>query len=693
MTFGLTSWLKMQFPNLDYEVPVWYPIREQPDHREWLVTNGLGGYSAGTISGAHTRRYHGLLVAALAPPHGRHLILSRVEEQIFIGGREYQLSTNHWASGVVSPTGFKQLESFTILPVPTWVYELDGHYLIKQLILSWGTNELLIGYHWLPDPERASTEATIALRFLTGFRDFNTEVRGSADDRYAQFVFPNRSVIILNESAKRLCLSWSDGTYEPQKQWWWDFHWPEETQRGQLDTEDLFLIGNVTAQLLPEKEFCIGASLDEPIDNLSLKTAVVRVLERQNELIKKASLPRSQRTDMLILSCDQFLVSASPGSVASDIIEGYPWLAEGGRAAMISLPGLTLAVRRFDEARNIIASYSHQMVKGILPSRVLESVSVTDKPNPDYENADVTLWWAWVLCHYFKMTKDKEFIQDQLPLLEEAAKYYLAGTAGGIKLDRTDGLLRCARDNHAFTWMNAMVADIPITQRSGKPVEICALWYSFLETIIYFAQTLSAKSKFVEELEALASLCRDSMQKFWNDERQCLYDVLEPGLNAKALPDDSIRPNQLLAVSLPFRALTTLQEKAVLACVEAELVTPMGLRTLAPSDPAYQGIYGCGFTHADQYHRDLSYHQGTVFPWLLGAYCDALVNVFGLVPETISRIRLVFQPLFEHLTEESCIGSISEIFDGARPHLPRGCFASSWAVAETMRWHNWQLRR
>jgi 4-alpha-glucanotransferase len=693
MTFGLTNWLRTNWPDLNYEVAVSYPSRE-PDHREWLLTNGLGGYAMGTISGAHRRRYHGALVAALNPPTDRHIILSRVDEIVYINGKEYQLATNHWASGVVSPTGYKYLEAFTTQPTPTWVFELDGHYLIKQVAMVWGTNEVHFGYYFIPESENAGVEASISVRFLTGFRGFHEEVQGSSDDRYPQFVSPKHCVIILNESAKRLCLSWSEGEYEAQKQWWWDFQWPEESARGLPDREDLFLVGSVSSFLLAERPVSIAASLGQMPEGVDCRKAVQTTLLRQKDLLKKVLLPHSARGDMLILACDQFLVKdADEKHDNLHVLEGYPWFNESGRAAMLSLPGLTVATRRFDEAKRIFKTYSRRMVNGLLPNRLLEGKAYSQDSALEYGAADITLWWAWALHHYYKASKDGDFIKSQLPLLLDAARQYANGTTGGIKADPQDGLLRCARGKHEFTWMDMMVAKIPITPRSGKAVEICALWYNFLETILNFCQALSYDSDLLPELTSIANRCKDSMQKFWDSDRLCLFDVIETGSPHDRGRDLSMRPNQLIAVSLPYRTLTKEQEKAVLNTVENELLTPMGIRSLAPSDPAYQATYGCGFAHADQYHRDLSYHQGMAWPWLLGQYCDALINVFGLEPETTSRIGLIMQPLLSHLTEEGCLGSISEMFDGSRPHLPRGCIAEAASTAEVMRWHAWQLRR
>lgn len=693
MTFGLTSWLKKQFPDLIYEVPLWYPSREQADQREWLITNGLGGYSSGTVGGAHRRRYHGLLVSALDPPHGRHMILSRVDELLEVDGVEYELATNHWASGVVSPTGYKYLESFTNLPVPTWVFELRGHYLIKQVTLGWGTDTVQIGYYWLPDPERDSPDARLTVRFLAGFRSFHDTVHGSSDDRYPQFVSPKHSVIILNESAHRLCLTWSNGTYEARRQWWWDFQWPEETARAQPDKEDLFLVGCVTTTLQRDEQFSIAGSLDKPVEKPDCHAAVNDALQRQRTLLKTANLPKSPRAEILALACDQFLVSdktAEDGKLY--VIEAYPWFNESGRAAMIGMNGLTLSTRRFDDARRILKTYSARMVNGMLPNRLLEEPGKGRDTTLEYGAADVTLWWAWALDAYQKRTRDAAFVQEQIPLLLDAAKHYIAGTTGGVKAD-TDGLLRCVRAQHEFTWMDAEVANIPITPRSGKAVEICALWYNFLETVLDLAAIAAVEDPLLEQIKSISASCKSSMQKFWNSDTLCLNDVIEPNGNVNAPPNAAIRPNQLVAIALPHRAFQPQQEKQILTVAEAQLLTPQGLRTLAPNDPGYQGIFGCGFSHADQYHRDLSYHNGTAWPWLLGMYCDAILNVYGSTPETTSRIGLILQPLLTHLNDEACLGSISEIFDGNRPHLPRGCLAHALAVSETMRWLNWQIRR
>ena len=690
MTFGLISWLKSHYPDLKYEVPVVYPSRDKPDGREWLVTNGLGGFSMGTITGANRRRYHAVLVSAIPPPTDRHVILSRVEEVLTINGRDYELSTNHWESGVVSPTGYKFIESFTALPCPTWVFEIDGNYLVKQLVHGWGTEEVHIGYYWLPEDESSTDVVHLTCKILVGFRDMHGELQGSSDKTYAQFVSPNQSVIILDEHS-RLCLTWSDGQYESQKQWWWDFDWPVESMRGLPSTEDLYFVGSVKSKLTSEKGLCLGASYDKPILSPNCEPVLKEIIARQRSLIDRANLDNSQRSDMMLLACDQFLTTSNKDSGLQTVVEGFPWYNVGGRAAMLSLPGLTVSTRRFDAAKEILTHQANGIVNGIMPNWMFDRNEMVDNSQFDYEAVDVSLWWGWALYKYFRVTRDLELIKQQLPIMISVVDHLIGGTNDGIAVDPSDGLLRCAANNKAFTWMHTKVEGMPITQRPGKPVEVCALWYNFLETIVFFAESVTHED--TERIKTLAAQAKESMQKFWNEERRCLYDVIEEGVTPSKRHDDSKRCNQLMAVSLPYRALTDEQSKAILRVVEEELITPMGVRTLAPSESSYQGVFGCGLAHPDQYHRDLSRHQGMAYPWLLGQYCDALLNINGQTPDTVNRIRLIWQPLFDHTFSEDCLGSITEMFDGNRPQLPRGCPASASAVAEAMRWLRWVLKQ
>lgn len=709
MTFGLVGWLKSQHRSINYEIPMWYPGKDQPDSREWLITNGLGGFAAGTISGCHRRRYHAALIAALSPPLHRRVVLSKVEELLTVDGVEYSLATSTWTSGVVSPTGYRKLDCFTTLPSPTWVYELGGHYLIKRMAMPHGKNEICLGYSFIPDsgdPEH-TPKATLTTRFLVGFRNFHEAVKGSSDDRYPQFVSPKQTMIILNETGSRLCLSWNEGDYEVQKQWWWDYSWPEEAARGEVDHEDLFLVGQLVSNLTSGKELSIGASFEHAIEEPDCHGVVEKILGRQNALIHKASLPRSNKTDLLILAADQFLVpdyfsydrriKDDPPEKLS-VIEGYPWFNDSGRAALQALPGLTLTTRRFELARSILRTFADRRNGGLVANRSQDPKTAgrLSPPELEFTSADVSLWYGWALYRYYKATQDKDFVRQMLPYLVDTFRCYSDATIPGIFLDSYDGLLDCGLPSEEFSWMDAKIAEIPITPRAGKAVELNALWYSFLESMLFLSKETNFEFVEKEEVRTTVGLCKISMGRFWNQEKNCLFDVIEArtpvGVRNKGF-DDTLRPNQLMAVSMPFRAFNAEQERAIIQAIENELLVAMGVRTLSPQDPQYQNAYGCGFQHADQYHRDLSYHQGTAWTWLLGTYCEALLNIHGPTAETVNRVKLILQPLLSHLTEEACLGSLSEIFDGSRPHLPRGTIASAVAVAECMRWQGWQLRQ
>jgi predicted glycogen debranching enzyme len=688
MTFGLTSWLKQKHPDLTYEVPVWYPASGSADHREWLVVNGLGGYSAGTLSGANRRRYHGLLVSALNAPRDRHIILSKLDEIVTVDGQEYELTTNEWASGVVSPTGYKLLESFTTLPSPTWVYAIGNHYLVKQLTLKWGTNELYACYSFVPGHSAGKVEASIKIRVLAAFRSFHSQVHGSSEFHYPQFVSPKGSVVRINEADRRLCLSWTHGSYEPQRQWWWDFAWHEETARGEKDSEDLLLVGTLNAELSAKQPLMMAASLDRPAEIGDINEPVAFNLKRQRGLLERSALPKNVHNSLLTVACDQFIVKNKPDGDKLTVIAGYPWFADFGRWTLISLPGLTLSTNRYEEAKKVLLDVPTRMRDGLLPLRFLESSG-----EPEYSAVDITLWWAWALHHYVNASKDKELMKSQLPLLEEAANHFIRGTNDGIRVDPKDGLLLCHRRDGALTWMDSKVADFPITERAGKPVEIQALWLNFLSVCVNFAEQEGLTSSILTQMERLRDQAMKSMQRFWNNETAYLFDVIDGRGRGDRHDDDSLRPNQIFAVAMPYRAFDKEQQQAILTAVDAFLLTPTGVRTLAQADESYQGRYGCGLAHADQYHRDLSYYQGTAWPYLLGFYIEAYVNVHGNTPATLAKVDAILAPLLQQLENEGALGAVNELVDGDRPYTARGCFAFAASTAELMRWQKWKARQ
>ncbi len=686
MTFGLKSFLKAQYGDIKYDFNIYYPDSHEPDNREWLVTNGLGGYASSTISGANTRRYHGLLVSALTPPVDRHMILSRLEETIKIDNHSYDLSTNYWSSGVISPTGYKKIESFSLYPVPTWVYEFEGNYLIKQLCLIYGTNELQIAYYWLAEKPNATKKVSLSLNILTAFRNVKSQVRGRSDEHFPQFVSPKHTVIILGKSEKRMCISFNHGSYQVENNWWWDYHYLHETAQVLPDTEDLMHLGCIKANLDHEIPFALSVSLDEVCGLPNFNDTVINALRRQAQIIKKSQLPNNSLATALTLACDQFLVVREAKEI-NTAIEGYHWFNDSGRATMIGFEGLFLVPNRFAEAKNALNLYSEKMVSGLIPNRFLDTSNKISTITCEYNAIDVVFWWGVALYNYYNVTNDLNYLKFQLPIMQEVVTHIINGTNPGVKMDAHDGLIRTIDANNEFSWMDAKVANMPITHRQGKAIEICALWYNFLSIFQHFAKLCNYNKNYAKELNDLSELVKNSLPRFWNSSKQCAYDVIEKNGVLNKSFDDSIRPNQIIALALPFRFFTIEQEKSILKIAQEELLTTYGLRSLASKDSCYQAYYGCGFVQADQYHRDLSYHQGSVWPYLLGFYSSAYVNVYGLNSQTKPQLLKLWQPLFDHLLNDYCVSAIAEVFDGDSPHKPNGAVNHCLAVAAALKWY------
>lgn len=664
MSFDLVSWLKGQIGAFELDIPLIDISSKAPDERrEWLITNGLGSFASANIWGANSRRYHGLGIFALQPPVGRTVMWSRIDE---IADGE-SLSTSHWTSGAVSPEGFKKLSAFTVYPVPTWAFELPGGYLIKQIAMPPGKQEVVVGYTWT-----GSQPLKLSLKFLLNYRDFHSETRGWADWRFQQDVQPDRVKVKAYDSAAELVLAFSRGAYRPEPDWYWGYYWPREHERGLGFREDNFLAGRLEVSLEPGASVTVRGGLDSALSAGSIADAVRAVAARQNELIGKSGALASADAKRLALAADQFIVHRL--STQSDsIIAGYHWFGDWGRDSMISLTGLALSTGRHEIAAGILKTFGHYLSDGMLPNNFPDSGQT-----PHYNTADATFWWAWALHKYYKATGDLAFVTSQLPLLDSVVEWHRKGTRYKLHIDPADGLISGGEPGVQLTWMDAKVGDFVVTPRSGKPVEINALWFNFLKVLeSLHAATGSDGTVY----GALAEQVKNGFAAFWNAEAGCLYDVIrEDGSR-----DASIRPNQLLAISLPFQLVSDDQAKAILAVVERELLTPYGLRTLSPSDAAYTPHYGGGRDVATQYDRDITYHQGTVWPWLFGPWVDARVKVHGLSDENRRFIAEQLRSIKEHILTADGVGSVSEIFDGDAPHTARGCVAQAWSVAELLR--------
>lgn len=685
---NLNDFLRGQLGELTFSAPMIDVSDKVADSgREFIITNGLGSYASGGQWGESARRYHGLFVPALTPPVERTVMFDRIEETVTTGGATpVALATDFWASGAVSPDGYKLVEGFTVDPVPTWCYKLAGGRLIKQLAMVHGKQQVFVGYSWLADD--GAGEAKIDLALLVNNRNFHFETNAWDGAGLIQPADGQVSVKMW-DGAPELVLRYDRGSFREDRAWYRNFLWLRERDRGLNDHEDKLRIGYVDYTLKHGETLTIiaelgGAARNSDPDVATIGDAVKRVRAYQKELLAKAGNPTDPYQRALVVAADQFLVRRDSTN-GSTVIAGYHWFNDWGRDSMISLTGLALATGRFEEAKSILATFGHYESQGMLPNVFPDSGQT-----PEYNTSDATLWWAYALYQYFAGTGDIAFVREELPLLDEVVAWHKKGTRHKLHLDESDGLISGGEEGVQLTWMDAMVAGYVVTPRRGKAVEICALWYNLLRTLAELytrsAQTAGcasvddASSK-ASQYEAMAAVTKVGMAKFWNAERGCLYDVI----GDDGGKDASIRPNQVFALSLPYTAFTAEQARSVVAVVDNELYTPYGLRTLSPEDPAYKGRYGNGKAQAGQWDRDITYHQGTVWPWLLGAWVDARLLAYGETAENVEDTLSKLDALMLHIYGDAGLGSVSEIFDGDAPHKAQGCIAQAWSVAELLR--------
>lgn len=639
---------------------------------EWIETNGLGGYASSTIIGTNTRRYHGLLVASMKPPVQRNVILSKMDESIKLNGQTYELGTNKYHNAIY-PTGYIFQESFQKNMFPEFMYSLHGIKLKKTIAAVHGENTTLIIYEVL----QADTPFVLDLLPLTAPRDFHqlscNMMPMAWDSNFERGILHHQA----NDQSPPLYISVPGSSFEYLPDWYYNFEYPVELERVQGANEDLFTPGRFSVQLKEGDRLGIIASTDAPHGRNALSLFEAEKYRRESLL---EEVPDNHLAKTLTLAADQFIVSR--GEEGKSIIAGYPWFSDWGRDTMISLPGLCMATNRYDDARRILLAYADNVSEGMIPNRFSDYGEESM-----YNTADATLWFFVAIYQYLSYSGDKEFVLDyMLPVLEDIIFRHQIGTRFGIRVD-TDGLLEAGEADVQLTWMDAKVGDWIVTPRRGKAVEINALWYNALRIYSYL-QDLSGNLELAQAFQDQARGVKRTFQdKFWNYEGEYLYDLVDGEYK-----DASIRPNQIFALSLPFPLLEGERATQVLDVVTTHLYTPKGLRSLSPLDSAYKDVY-----IGDIYARDGAYHQGTVWAWLLGPYVDAVMYVqknFGKY-----KAKQVLADMASHLGEAG-VGTISEIFDGAAPYIPRGCFAQAWSVAEMMRvadqyelWHSslgWQ---
>lgn len=629
--------------------------------REWLETNGIGGYASSSVAGANTRRYHGLLVAATRPPLGRMVLLSKFEETLIVGDERFELSSNQYPDKI-HPEGFRLLKSFRLDPFPVWTFEIGGVRVEKSLFMAHGENTTVIQWEAKPTAISGQQSVTLELKPLLAFRDHH-HLRHE-DNAFGRHYEVGDSIISIEPYAEmpRLYFAHNASGIEDQGYWYRDFEYAIEQERGFDYREDLYQPFSLRFDLSSTATVIASTEPRNVSDAAKLEKSEMK---RRAELIAKSGA-KDDLTRQLVLAADQFIVARGTGKT---MIAGYHWFSDWGRDTMIALNGLTLATGRADIAKSILLEFSKHISDGMLPNRFPDAGET-----PEYNTVDATLWFFEAIRAYGEKTGDFDFIKDELyEKLADIIDWHLSGTRYNIHVD-ADGLLYAGEPGVQLTWMDAKIGDWVVTPRTGKPVEIQALWYNALCVMADLA-TLFKDGKRKKNYLAMAAKAKKSFNaEFWNDADDCLFDVVNGDER-----DASLRPNQIFGVSLEHTMLSSAKARKVVKKVEAELLTPVGLRSLAATDERYVPIY-----IGSPLDRDAAYHQGTVWGWLIGPFIDAYRKTHSRDAMAERRIEEILTGFRSHLSE-SMVGQVSEIFDAEPPHVARGCAAQAWSVAELLR--------
>ena len=650
-------------------VPVpggWSSTSDAP--AEFLITNGLGGYAFGTLAGPPMRRFHGWLVAALPAPFGRTMLLHAVDETVRVAGRPPVRLAGLTTQAEV-PSAFALVGG-----LPVWHFTLPDGVLERAMVMPHGANTVHVRYRWLGEPA-----VSLVLRPWLDVRPHHAELMPDRHPAYAAHLDVDGlwHITLDGLTVLRMTLSAPGTSCDDDRQDARAVRYEVERARGYDWVGSAYSPGTVGCRVDPGHEAWFTATHEpaEAIRALPPTAAWDAELARREHLVALShpSL-QSSRTFLLPLAADQFIIRPigrpvdtvrvrAAGGEPRSVIAGYPWFTDWGRDTMISLEGLTLATGRFSEARDILQTFALHVRDGLIPNLFPEG-----EQTGLYHTADATLWFFHALDRYERISGDATLVDELLPVLQRIVEAHVAGTVFGIGVE-PDGLLTQGTATLPLTWMDARMGDWVVTPRRGKPVEINALWHNALRLM---ADWLHRNRIEASAIRRHADRCERSFTaRFWNDRRGCLFDVVD----GEAGDDPAIRPNQVLAVAVAHSPLDPARWAAVVETVASQLLTPVGLRTLAAGEPAYRAQYA-----GDLEARDGAYHQGTAWPWLIGPFVDAWLRVHG--PDAAEPL---LEPLLEHLLAGACVGSVSEIFDPEPPYLARGCVAQAWSVAELTR--------
>lgn len=663
-----------------------YVINSPRDHlrpspaSEWLLTTGHGGFAMGTASGVNRRKYHGLLIATTNPPVDRLSCLASLDEALIFlnpAGEEASrvyLSCRRYTSGVFDPNGPDYLVRFEKEPLlARWIYRIQGVEIIKELTLAWRRNACSVRYILRPGAQR--------LRFLIEpritLRDFHSVNTSDNPARCSVAADGPQMHVISGGRTLTLCCERGLATVKPTITR--DVLLDLESERHQEDVEHLFNPGWFEIDFADSRDeshsFTVFAALSPDAagpESFDGQRAAFRERLAGGFLRGRESL---RPLLPLVDAADDYLVPRTvDGKELITVLAGFPWFTDWGRDTMISLFGLMLVTRRFDDARGALETFARHRRDGLIPN-----VFDDHGGPPQYNTVDASLWFLHACVEYLRASGERAaFDSILLPACTEIIDHYRAGTRFNIRMDPADGLIESGDETTQLTWMDAKRDGVVFTPRHGKPVEINALWHHGLLTIAGAIESVDAPR--AADYRALSERVAASFrEKFWNEKGRCLYDCLQRDASGAWRPRPDIRPNQIFAVSLEHSPLSDEQKHAVVDCVRRRLLTPFGLRTLAPDDPNYQPRF-----EGDMMSRDRAYHNGTVWPWLIGPYCEAVLRVGGFSAAARSESRAALQPLLDSLME-GCVGQIAEVYDAEPPRRPQGCIAQAWSIAEVLR--------
>ena len=652
--------------------------------RDWIITNGIGGFCSQSQIGCNTRKYHGLLVAPLTPPARRFLILSKLDESIETNGKKYNLFTNI-ANGDISE-GYKYLKEFKKEYIPIYTYQVEGIIIKKFICMQYGKNTVVVLYR----VQNQNTETKLTLAPVVNFRDFHTINNNHHFEAVQSHLNTKVKVILDGNTSTPIYMNCSEGKYLKHiDDTFYNMYYPREEERGFCAEENHYVPGVYNINLAPneEKDITFVCSLEENIDEIDGIDIINKEVIRLSEIIYDSNILQDRKMNdenlpilkTLVMASDNFIVNR-PSFNLHTIIAGYPWFLDWGRDSLISFEGLLLSTKRYELAKEVLLTNIRDIKFGLVPN----GYSGYDN-RPLYNSADSSLLLIEQVYKYLKYTNDNEFVKKEMyPVLNRIIAAYsirIDVDGNNIYLDK-DNLISAGTEETQITWMDAKINNVAVTPRNGKTVELNALWYNALKIMARFAEKYDDKTLCKKYLEMAENTKKSFYEKFYNKNKKCLYDVLG---------DDKVRPNQLFALSLSHPIVDDIEiAKQILTTVRKKLLNNYGLKTLASDEPGYVEIY-----EGSTYKRDTSYHQGITWTWLLGLYYDSLKNVIKIekdkkgrealeeeLHEFIQNTKITFE---REMNERSSIGTISEIYDSKAPFESRGAFAQAWSVAEVFR--------